>query len=113
MRERNWRQADLARASHLDPAVITNIIRNRRGPGLDTCAAIANALGVSSEIVLQAAGLLTPRDKTKDAYINEINGIYNKFTKENKREGLEFFRMLLRLQEQGDFNAKQDDLSPE
>jgi transcriptional regulator with XRE-family HTH domain len=113
MRAKGWRQAELAHAAHVDPAVVSNILTGKRGPGFDTCSAFAAALQLPPEVVFEAAGLLSPRDKTKDAYLAEINSIYEKFDKENKRESLEFFRMLLRLQdEQGGTHAKQGTLPP-
>jgi len=113
MRAKGWRQSEFAHAAHVDPAVVSNIVTGKRGPGLETCNAFARALQIPPEVVLQAAGLLSPRDKSKDAYIGEINSTYEKFDRQNKREALEFFRMLLRLQEQREFDAKQDSLSPE
>jgi transcriptional regulator with XRE-family HTH domain len=114
LRIKNWRPADLARAAHLDEAVISNILNGKRGPGLKSARSIATALGVSTEVVLAAAGQLEAHGSpTKDAYLAEINSIYEKFDKENKRESLEFFRMLLRLQdEQGGTHAKQGTLPP-
>lgn len=57
---KKWKQADLARASHLDSAVISNLISGKRGPGEMTCTAIADALGLPTETVFRAAGLLSP-----------------------------------------------------
>lgn len=70
LKARNMKQADLARASHLDTAVISNLINDKRGPGDETCTAIANAFGLPVEHVYRAAGLLpdlpTPRDQYEE-----------------------------------------------
>lgn len=62
---RNWKQADLSRATGLDTAVISNLRNGKRGPGEDTCTAIATAFHLPPEVVFRAAGLLpdlpTPR----------------------------------------------------
>jgi transcriptional regulator with XRE-family HTH domain len=101
LKAKGWKQADLARAAHIDEAVISNIIRGKRGPGLDSCRAIALALDLSPNVVLEAAGLLKPKDApSEDAYIHEIINIYEKFNMQNKKELIEFMRMLIRLQEE-------------
>ena len=112
LRAKGLRQSEFARLAHVDPAVVSNILTGKRGPGFDTCSAFAQALELPPEIVFEAAGLMKSRGKTKDSYIKEIESIYEKFNKENRRESVEFFRMLLRLQEEQDgINAKQGDLS--
>ena len=105
MRAQRWTQSDLARAAHLDTAVISNILNKKRGPGIKTCTAIARALRISPDIVLQAAGLLyAKRSSEDDAVISEINEIYEKLTNDNQIEALEYFRMKLRVQEERDNN---------
>lgn len=58
--ERGWKQADLARASKLDTAVISNVINQRRKAGEVVCRAIAAAFNMSPETVFRAAGILPP-----------------------------------------------------
>jgi transcriptional regulator with XRE-family HTH domain len=62
LQAKGWRQADLARASGLDSAVISNLVNGRRNPGVNSCVAIARALSLPNEEVLEAAGLL-PKEK--------------------------------------------------
>ena len=71
LNERRWRQADLARAANLDSAVISNLVNGRRGPGEDTCRAIAHAFGLPAESIYRAAGLL-PELPTMDEAMREI-----------------------------------------
>jgi transcriptional regulator with XRE-family HTH domain len=112
LRSKGWRQSEFARAAHVDPAVVSNILTGKRGPGFDTCSAFAQALDIPPEIVFEAAGLMSHKDHARDAYISEINSIYDKFNKQNKREALEFVRMLLRLQEEQSTNAETGTVSP-
>lgn len=115
MRERGWGLMDLHRASGLDAGGLSNLLAGKRNPGLKTCKALANAFGVSPDVVFQAAGQLGNKvTEINDAYISEINSTYNRFTAENKREAIEFFRMLIRLQkEQEEINAKQAPIPPD
>ena len=69
LNKRGWSQADLARASRLSTAVISNLINNKRNPGKTTCSAIAHAFRVPKEEVYRAAGLLDEiiaRDKVME-----------------------------------------------
>jgi transcriptional regulator with XRE-family HTH domain len=58
--QRNWKQADLARAAKLDTAVISNLVHGHRGPGLDTIVAIARAFDDEPEKFFRAAIGLPP-----------------------------------------------------
>lgn len=64
--KRGWKQADLARITNLDSAVISNLINSRRNPGVESCSAIAKAFNYPLDKVYRAAGLLPP-----EAIINE------------------------------------------
>jgi len=70
LKARDWRQADLARAMHMDSAVVHNLITGNRGPGVDTCNAIAKAFGYPPEMVFRIAGLLPP--STNQEVVNEL-----------------------------------------
>jgi transcriptional regulator with XRE-family HTH domain len=101
MKAKGWKAADLSHASKLDSAVISNILNGKRRPGIKTSTAIAYALRISPEIVLQAAGLLHHRVPSRDdAIISEINEIYERLTPPNQVEALEYFRMKARLQDE-------------
>lgn len=56
LEEMNWKPADLARATGLDSAVISNIKNGRRGIGIDTAILIAKATKRSPENILRMAG---------------------------------------------------------
>lgn len=58
LNKRNWRKADLAKASGLSSAQITRIMKREQGPGPEACTAIARAFKMSPERVFRLAGLL-------------------------------------------------------
>jgi len=72
MGSRGWRQAELSRQSKLDTAVISNLINDRRGPGPDTCKAIAKAFKMPVDTVYRAAGLLPPPGPGHSEYIQSL-----------------------------------------
>ena len=59
LKEKNWAQADLARASGLTTAAISKYI-NGRIPDDASLRKIAKALKISAEAVFRAAGVLPP-----------------------------------------------------
>ncbi len=89
----NWRQADLARAANLDSAVISNLINGRRGPGEDTCKAIARALNYPPETVFRAAGLLPPAQPIDDQRA-ELNYLFDNASDQKRDEMLRYARYL-------------------
>lgn len=64
--ERKWNQAELARRSGLTPAAISRMINGRRGPGLDACQKIADALGLPVTNVLHIAGLISGDESPRE-----------------------------------------------
>ena len=60
MDKRNWRKADLARASSISSAHITRIMKREQSPGPDTCNSIARAFKLPPITVFRAAGHLPP-----------------------------------------------------
>lgn len=70
MKELDWSQADLSRASGLTTGAVSNYI-NGRIPGEAALRKIAKALHMSPETVFRAAGILPPEPK-KDPAIDEI-----------------------------------------
>jgi transcriptional regulator with XRE-family HTH domain len=61
LENRNWKQADLVRATNLDSAVISYLINGKRNAGETTARAIARALKLPPELVFEKAGLLPPK----------------------------------------------------
>ena len=95
---RGWSQADLARATGMDSAVISNLINNRRGAGADSCKAIASALKIPPEIVMRAAGLLPPVAEHTEQK-EELNYLYSQLKKEGQEDLVTYARFLLEKQE--------------
>jgi len=94
LKERKWKQADLARASGIDTAVISNLINGKRGPGEDTCTAIAHALDLPPETVYRAAGLLPPVTPTMED-TEEALHLFAQLSPEERQEMIDFMRMKL------------------
>lgn len=55
---REWRQADLARTSGVDPGYLSSILNGKKNPSPDACVSIAKALRIPPEFVFRKAGLL-------------------------------------------------------
>lgn len=96
---RDWKQADLARASGLDSAVISNLINGRRNPGQDTCTAIAKGLGYPVETVFRGAGIL-PKLTSSNGRKEVIFGLVDKFPEKDYRQLVAYLEMLIRLEEE-------------
>lgn len=61
LRQRDWRQADLAAASNVDSGYISRMLSGDRTPGPETCVMIARGLNVPPEEVFRRAGFLPER----------------------------------------------------
>jgi len=93
LRHRKWKQADLARAANLDTAVVSNLYNGKRGPGEDTCRAIARAFELPIETVYRAAGLLPPVSED-DALIEQITNDLNRLSEPRRKLVMDFVRFL-------------------
>lgn len=66
LKKRDWNQSDLVRKSNLSSGQVSRLISGSRGPGVETCQAIAQAFGIPEELVMQKAGLLsTPEEQSE------------------------------------------------
>jgi transcriptional regulator with XRE-family HTH domain len=63
LKDRNWKQADLVREFHLDSAVISNIINNKRNVGEGTARAIAEALRLPVDYGFEVADILPKKNE--------------------------------------------------
>jgi len=57
---RRWSQTDAGNAGNFSASMLSKVLNGYANPGLDFCAGIARAFGVSVEEVQRRAGLLTP-----------------------------------------------------
>jgi len=99
LKKRGWKQADLARASNLDSAVVSNIINGRRRMGEETGKAIAHALQLPPEQVFRAAGLLPPIPP-KHSQINELDHLAYLLGEEDLEEVIEYAKMRLKKRQE-------------
>jgi transcriptional regulator with XRE-family HTH domain len=96
MEKRGWSQSELARQTNLRPGTIGNIINGRRGRGIDSLNAIADALKVPRETVYREAGVLRPGARV-DQEIEEITHLAQDLDTEDKQAVIDFINILNRL----------------
>jgi transcriptional regulator with XRE-family HTH domain len=92
LKKRGWKQADLARASNLDSAVISNIMNGKRKMGEDTGRAIAQAFEMPAEIVFRAVGLLPPINPRKE-HVEELAHLAELLDPEDLEDLIELARL--------------------
>lgn len=63
---RGMSRADLARITGFNKGTISNVLNDRRNPGVDFVLAVARALGVKPEDLYRRAGLLPPKPAAVD-----------------------------------------------
>jgi len=94
LQERDWKQADLARASGMDTGFLSRILSGTAQAGLDTCVAIANALMLPPDLVLTKAGLLP--QKSQDDITREATHLFDQLSDEDQETVLIMMRALVR-----------------
>ena len=94
--KRGWKASDLARAANVSKGTISDILNERRRPGLDVCVAIARALKYPPEDVLRIAGLLPPGRDLGDLSIRQLLEVARELTEEERAELLEIALLKLR-----------------
>ncbi|HLE52678.1 MAG TPA: helix-turn-helix transcriptional regulator [Anaerolineales bacterium] len=93
MREHNWSQSDLARASGLTRQAISYYLSQKsKQPDEFALQRIAHALKLPPEQVYRAAGILPPKTST-DEMIEQILHEVSKLPKTDQEEILAFIRM--------------------
>lgn len=100
MSNRNWSQADLARASGLNRQVISSYINLRRtNPEPDALIAIANALQISPITVFRKAGIKLPKTDVNEL-VEQIIHETQDMPEIDQQEILAFIRMKTNLRNQ-------------
>ena len=97
--KQGWKASDLARAANVSKGTISDILNERRRPGLDVCVAIARALKYPPEDVLRIAGLLPPDRDLSDLSIRQLVEVARELTEEERAELLEIALLKLRRRE--------------
>jgi transcriptional regulator with XRE-family HTH domain len=93
MKELDWSQADLARASGLTRPAISNYI-NGRTPDEAALVKIAKAFKLPRELVFEKAGLLLPKPED-DPIINEIMHLARNLPPEDVQDLIDLARAKL------------------
>jgi transcriptional regulator with XRE-family HTH domain len=79
MESKGMRQADLARATGMTSGGISHILNEMRKPSPSTLKKIAKALGMPTETIYRAAGLLPdlkdPRQEAMERLGNKLDGL--------------------------------------
>lgn len=88
--QRGWKQADLARASGLDSAVISNVINQRRKAGEVVCRAIAKAFNLPPETVFRSAGILPDHPSDQPPNLAEWIQIFMQADEGTREDMLEY-----------------------
>lgn len=84
---RNWRPADLARASKLYQSTLANILNEQRKPGPEVLLAISEALDLPPDLVFRRAGLLPPQaGPERDPSFQELLEIMRNLSPEDRRD---------------------------
>jgi transcriptional regulator with XRE-family HTH domain len=95
----SWKQADLARFSGLNRAVINKIISGSTKPTPETCQALAKGLDLPLEFVYRAAGILPDAPK-EDPDIKMITYLAEKLpTTDYRQQAIKFMRTILEIAE--------------
>jgi len=105
--ELDYKQADLVRRSHIDSAVISNILNDRRKAGIDTCLKIAEATGRPPVEILRRAGLLPAVSKNDELTTRAMHVLESLKRPENKKMALTVLESLYQ-QEKGNTDAIQN-----
>lgn len=98
---RDWTQADLARKSGLNRAVISKLLSDKSDPSPETCKALAKALKKPIEEIYRVAGLLPPIPEN-DELIERARHIIGTYKNpETKKRAMDYLEYLLAQEEKG------------
>lgn len=88
-----WSDRQLALRAGIAPSVISKARSGLRPIGWEACLAIANALNLPPELVLQKAGHLPPTDQ---ADISELAHLFQQLGPEDRQRVLDIARTFLK-----------------
>lgn len=87
--DRGMIPADLARETKMDSGAISNILKGRRSPSIDTCKLIAKALNLPLEVVYRWADYL-PENKDADPITEEVVHLMSELDASEKTNVLQY-----------------------
>lgn len=89
--QRNWRQADLARAAGISTGALSHIYSGARSIGPDVANAIAKGLNLPPDFVFRQAGLLPEiPGPDRDPTLTEIIEVMRNLPPDERREVLDY-----------------------
>jgi transcriptional regulator with XRE-family HTH domain len=93
LRERDWSQAGLSRATGLTTAAISKIMSGERGLGKKSANSIARAFKMSPEVVYRIAGLLPPKSDSTPT-LEEANFLLQQLDEDDQRTVIYLIRAI-------------------
>jgi transcriptional regulator with XRE-family HTH domain len=125
--ERKMKPIRLAKIAHLDPGLVSRLLKDERGPSVHTLYSIADALEIPHEEAIRAAvgkqikeigditdalkkdmaGLLPPK-REDDLLINQITFWVSKLPEEDKQDVLAYVEMRRQIAEKRERDAAQE-----
>lgn len=108
LKEKGWRQSELARQAGLDPSFISNVLSGKREPGAKFYLGMAKAFDIPITAIerLDKYGV-EPDDLEADISLSEMIEISRQMTPQQRREALKYLLYLLRT---GGADDEPDDL---
>jgi transcriptional regulator with XRE-family HTH domain len=101
LRDRDLTQSGLASKAKINRAVISKAINKSSLPSPETCRAIAKALNIPEEIVLEKAGYLSSQTPDNEQ-IKKIAHLVSQMDDLDKRDVLEYAELVLRRSQRRD-----------
>ena len=94
LRQRDWKQSDLARAAGIDTGFLSRILNGIDNAGIQTCTQIAKALVLPPDLVFTKAGLLP--SKPQDDTTREATHLFDQLSDADQETVLIMMRALVR-----------------
>ncbi|RIK37432.1 MAG: hypothetical protein DCC55_24360 [Chloroflexi bacterium] len=94
---RGWSQRELARRAGLSPTSISEVMAGKRGPGKRFCQAVAKALHVPPERILQEAGIIEPPPDS--ALFHKLTTVAKRLNEQNQQKLVEYAQFLLQTEQ--------------
>lgn len=100
LNKREWSNSELARRAGVVPSYVSMVISLGRQPGLGFCKKVANALGVSEDEVVRAAGLISGPAVVSELSEEELKVLYSyrKLDTIRKKEIVAILDVLITIQ---------------